>query len=65
MKTCACGKVMTFFRDHTKRFRKLLSIEKKIINFLCLKSDDLFFSGEKTFMIQIGKCAGAPSGMQI
>ena len=64
MKICACGKVMTFFGDRTKKFRKLLQIEKKTINFLCLKSDDLFW-GEKAFMIQIGKCAGASSGRQI
>ena len=67
MKMCACGKVMTFFRDCTKKFRKLLQIEKKTINFLCLKSDDLLLGGggEKAFMIQIGKSAGASSGLQI
>ena len=36
-----------FFRDRTKKFRKLLQIEKKIINFLCLKSDDLFWGRRK------------------
>ena len=54
-----------FFRDRSKKFRKLLQIEKKTINFLRLKSDDLFLRGDKTFMLQIGKCAGASSGMQI
>ena len=45
MKICACVKVMTFFRDRSKKFRKLLQIEKKTINFLYLKSDDHFFGG--------------------
>ena len=49
MKICACGKVMTFFGDCTKKFRKLLQIEKKTINFLCLKSDDLFWGGESIY----------------
>ena len=47
MKIRACGKVMTFFRNCTKKFRKLLHIEKKTISFLCLKSDDFFGGGKK------------------
>ena len=38
---------MTFVGDRTKTFRKLLQIEKKTINFLCLKSNDLFLGKRK------------------
>ena len=48
MEICACGKVIEiFFRDHPKKFRQLLQIEKKTISFLCLKSDDLFLGERK------------------
>ena len=45
MKICACGKVMTFFGDRSKKFWKLWKIKKKTIKFLCPKGDDLFFWG--------------------
>ena len=66
MKICEYGKVMTFFFEIAlKSLGNYCRLKRKPIIFLCLKSDDLFWGEEKTFMIQIGKCAGASSGMQI
>ena len=69
MKICAAGKVMTFFRDHTEKFMKLLLIEKKTMEFCVSGKVMIFFlgggGGGERLMFQVGEYHETSSSIQI
>ena len=67
MKICAAGKVMTFFRDHTEKFMKLLQIEKKTMEFCVSGKVMIFFlgGGGERLMFQVGEYHETSSSIQI